>query len=218
MNNINYIGVIVSFVFVFLVIYISETLKNKKVLSKEGTRKFIHIGVSNWWFIFMFLFDNIWMAIIPPVVFTILNYISYKKNIIKTMERDENNSLGTIYFPISLLIAVIMSFVINDKVMPGIGILVLGYGDGFAAWIGSKFKSKVLNNNKTITGSLTMFIVSFIVIFIMMMIFKDIKMINILLITLITSTLVTIIELLTPKGLDNITVPLSVIGILYLLI
>ena len=152
MNNINYIGVIVSFVFVFLVIYISETLKNKKVLSKEGTRKFIHIGVSNWWFIFMFLFDNIWMAIIPPVVFTILNYISYKKNIIKTMERDENNSLGTIYFPISLLIAVIISFLTNDKVLPGIGILVLGYGDGFAAWIGSKFKSKVLNDNKTITG------------------------------------------------------------------
>ena len=102
--------------------------------------------------------------------------------------------------------------------LPGIGILVLGYGDGFAAWIVSKFKSKVLINNKTVVGSLTMFLVSFIITSIMMFLFKDIKITSILLVAFVTSILGTIIELLTPKGIDNITVPISVMGIIYLII
>lgn len=46
MNNIW--GLIVSYVFIFVVIGISTVLQKKNVLKDEGARKFIHIGVAHW--------------------------------------------------------------------------------------------------------------------------------------------------------------------------
>jgi len=45
----NFIGILASIIFVFLIIGISGLLEKKKILSKESSRKFVHIGVSNWW-------------------------------------------------------------------------------------------------------------------------------------------------------------------------
>ncbi|WP_406242727.1 hypothetical protein ACF3M2_01860 [Tissierella carlieri] len=51
MNNIT--GILVSIIFVFLIIGAASLMKKLNILSNEGSRKFIHIGVSNWWIIAM---------------------------------------------------------------------------------------------------------------------------------------------------------------------
>jgi phytol kinase len=56
MNNI--IGIIVSFIFTFSIIGISTILTTHNVISGEDSRKFVHIGVSNWWIIAMIFFNN----------------------------------------------------------------------------------------------------------------------------------------------------------------
>ena len=61
--------------------------------NEETSRKFIHIMLSNWWFIAMYFFkDPIWAAV-GPASFIIINYLSYKKNLIKVMERDKPDGL-----------------------------------------------------------------------------------------------------------------------------
>lgn len=57
MNN-NLIALLASLVLIGLIISLSFILEKINLLSKEGSRKLIHIGVSNWWFIYMFLFTN----------------------------------------------------------------------------------------------------------------------------------------------------------------
>ena len=60
MNILNYSGLIASVVVVVGAILIAEYLSKKEVITQESTRKLIHIGVSNWWFIFIFMIDNFW--------------------------------------------------------------------------------------------------------------------------------------------------------------
>ena len=219
------IGMILSIVFVFVVIVLSEIISKKGKLSPEGTRKFIHIGVSNWWIVAMILIKDIKFAVIPPIIFIILNYISYKKNLIKSMERNNSSSdLGTIYFPISLLVLILLFWkggLLGDyRFIGGIGILIMGYGDGFAAIVGKaigKNKYKVYNNYKTIEGSFVVFMLSFIVSILGLGFFIGFNL-NIVNLSITIALLATLLEGLTPYGFDNLTVPIvSSLGLYYLI-
>lgn len=214
-------GLVLSYVLVFLIIGISTGLQKAKLVGDEGARKFIHIGVSNWWILAMIFFKGenaIWYAIIPPITFILLNYYSYKTNLIKSMERSGNGNLGTVYFPISLLILVILTFGFIDKPEIGaIGILVLGYGDGLAAVVGKAFGKHKLVNNKSLEGSITMFVASFVVVAVVLIV-SSYAIMTALLAALVVSILSTLIELYTPKGLDNLSVPLLSSLIVFLLL
>ena len=218
MNNI--VGIVVSIIFVFLIIGISSLLTKFKLLSNEGSRKFIHIGVSNWWIIAMIFFNsNIYAAIVPGL-FVIVNYISYKKQVFKAMERDgSKNDLGTVYFALSLLILALITFKNAEfSYIGALGILIMGYGDGLAAIIGVKYgkhKFKVLGNEKSFEGSLAMFVFSFLVSVSLLYIFNPV---NITLFSLIVAIVSTALEAISPYGLDNLTVPLGTSLSYYLLI
>lgn len=214
-------GLVLSYILVFLIIGISTALQKFKLVGDEGARKFIHIGVSNWWILAWIFFkgDNaIWFAIIPPITFIALNYYSYKTNLIKSMERSGNGNLGTVYFPISLLILVIFTFgIINKPEIGAIGILVLGYGDGLAAVIGKAYGTKKLVNNKSLEGSLTMLLASAVVVLSVLLI-SGYPIVTGIIAALVISVLSTLVELYTPKGLDNLSVPLFSSLIIYVLL
>ena len=219
LNLNNVLGIIVSIVFVFLIIGISSLLTKFNLLSNEGSRKFIHVGVSNWWIIAMIFFNNNIYAAIVPALFVIINYISYKKQVFKAMERDgSKNDLGTVYFAISLFILAIITFKnVEFSYIGALGILIMGYGDGFAAIIGGKYgknKFKVLGNQKSIEGSLAMFLFSFIVSLVILSIFNPM---NAILLSLILASVSTILEAYSPYGLDNLAVPLCTSLVYYLL-
>lgn len=200
-------GIIVSYVFIFIVI-IGAKLFEK--LGKEASRKFIHIMLGNWWIIAMLFFDNVIWAAFVPATFVIINYLSYKKNIISVMEREENKEegLGTVYYAISLLILSIITFgIIHKPEMGLVPVLVMAYADGFAAIFGQKIKSKKIKigeTTKSIAGCATMFIVSFIITSAFLR-YSGVSMWPIF--SIIMSAFATAIELISIKGLDNITVP-----------
>lgn len=209
----NLIGIIASYAFIIVVIIVAKLFEK---IGKEASRKFIHIALCNWWFIAMYFFTNAVWASIVPLSFVIINYISYKKNIISVMERDNQDGLGTVYYAISLFVLAIISFgVLNNPLIGLAGILVMGYGDGLAAIVGRKISSKeykVGSTKKTLVGSATMFIITFIIlaIFLIDIQFWYIK-------AIIASIIITIVEAVSVKGTDNLTVPIITSGILYLL-
>lgn len=208
-------GMLLSILFVFGVIIISEVLRKVGKLGGESTRKFIHIGVSHWWLAAMYLIEGMGYALVPPILFVALNFISYKKDLIKSMERGKDISdLGTVYFPISLIIMILLTWPGgllggDHRYIGAVGILTMGYGDGFAAIIGGghgKHKYKVLGHEKSLEGSLAMFCFSFLVSVILMGIYIGFTQF-ILKICFIIAAIATLAEALTPFGLDNITVP-----------
>ena len=217
----NFIGILISYLYITLVIVGGKIFEKR---GKEASRKFIHIMLGNWWFIAMYYFTNMWFAMFVPITFVIINFLSYKKGIIKVMEREKQDGLGTVYYAISLLILVIVSFGIFNK--PSLGLipcLVMAYGDGFAAVFGKIIKSKkyqIYGSTKSIAGSLTMFIVATLLIggylaFTHKMVFWSSGRWP--LISLMMAYVITTIEAVSGKGTDNITVPLGTLGMLLLI-
>lgn len=201
----NVLGLVYSFSFIFAVIIIAFLLYRFAHLSSETVRKIIHIGVSNWVFILTGCFNTLSFALIGPVTFIILNGAFVYSGAAKLLgmgNRKRDN--GLIYFPFSLLVLTLLYYrgliQAHDVIA---GTLVMGYGDGFAALLGSKFgrhKYSVMNAQKSWEGTAVMFIASLAVILLVTpySIPKAIMM----------AVVATVFEAVTPLGLDNITVPL----------
>lgn len=208
MNNI--IGIGVSVVFIVIVMLAGKMFEKA---GKEASRKFIHIMLSNWWIIAVVFFDNMWWAAALPAIFVVLNYASFKWNIIKVMERDEGDenkdSLGTVYYAISLLILALITFgPVKEPLIGLCGILVMGYGDGLAAVIGKAVKSKeiqIFGNTKSVAGCITMFVITCMILagflYYSQSEYWALK-------GVVIAGLMTLIEAVSIKGTDNITVPL----------
>ena len=218
----DFLGIIVSYLYVALVIMGGKIFEKR---GKEASRKFIHIMLGNWWFIAMYFFTNVWFAAFVPATFIIINYMSYKKDLIKVMERENQDGLGTVYFAIALLILVIVSFGIYKK--PALGLvpfLVMAYGDGFAAVIGKKIKSKKYKlgeTKKSFAGSLTMFVIS--TLLIAGYLSFNLGTTFLLgthwpVVAALAGFAITALEAVSGKGWDNITVPLATMALLLLLV
>jgi phytol kinase len=216
----NLFGLIVSFVFISIVIISAKVFEKA---GKEASRKYIHIVLSNWWIIAMVFFDSPVWASIGPLIFVFINFISYKFNLIKSMERDEDekDGLGTVYYALTLLILAIVLFgpLKNYKTIWGptiglAGIAVMGYGDALAAIIGKSVKSPsytILTNKKTLAGSMAMFCTTFIILS-GFLVYSGV--INWFFKAFIIALIDTILEAVSVKGTDNLTVPIATVCLL----
>ena len=207
MSN-NVLGIILSIVYIGAVIAVSNVFAKK---STEYSRKFIHIMLANWWLICAHYIDNIWFAVSLPALFVVINYVSYKKDIIKSMERqnEEDKTPGTVYYAISLVIEVILCYFFGfNKWICFAGIAVMGYGDGFAAVIGKSVNSKkvnILKATKSIAGSSTMLIISLLIIG---AVFAYLRPEFWIMKTIMIAIISTVAEAISVKGTDNLTVPI----------
>jgi phytol kinase len=210
------LGLILSFGYVFLIIGLSKPLEK---VGKETSRKFVHVMVSNWWIIAMIFFDSPRYAVIAPAVFVVLNALSYRFNLFSSMERREGRGdLGTVYYAITLVVLSLLTF--RNGMAPyigGIGILIMGWGDGFAAIVGKRYgtrKVTIFGAIRSLQGSIAMFGVSFVVCFVILSIYDPTQA---LLASVTIAAGATLAEALTPLGFDNLTVPLLSSALYYFL-
>ena len=213
------LGASLTILWVSIFLVFSELLARVGKLSKENARKLIHIGVGNVVF-FIPLFENFIIAIIIPATFIIGNYFlsplsPISKIKLKTFEA--GHSLGTIFYPISLTIVIFLFFDINWKIIACFMPLV--YGDGFAAVFGPKSKSGkyiIFGNTKSLLGSGIISLFSIISVFGGILVMEGDLMLAIY-VSLITGIMTPIIENLSPKGTDNLFIPI-ILSILFFVI
>lgn len=199
-------GVFLSALFILAVIF-----NRRKRVDKVYTRKVIHILFAHWSLIPFFLVphaDDILIAIIPPLIFTLLNVLSYRYRIVKAIERDDKKELGTIIYPLSLVFLLMFAnFVIQKPEIAVLGAFVLGYGDGLATIAGYRFNKTRFQ--KTPLGSLTMFLVSSLII--ALFIFATKADIRLYVFVPLIGLIATIGEYFGHYGFDNFSVPIFVV-------
>ncbi|MGH0053731.1 MAG: diacylglycerol/polyprenol kinase family protein [Sphaerochaetaceae bacterium] len=217
--NSNILGLALSFPLLALVIVVGILLKRYASISSEAMRKFVHIGVSNWWFIEVHFFTTLSYALIGPILFIILNGLFTFLNWGKSLGMDDKKrNYGLIYFPVTLLVLVLLQYqgIVSDLAC-SIAVFVMGYGDGLAALVGSKWGKKKLpvpGVIKSWAGTLTMALVSTLVVLIGLAFFSGLSFSTVLAISLVIGVAAAVMEALTPLGLDNITVPMVVVLLL----
>jgi len=212
----------ISFCLVGLIFLIAGLLKRKFNLKTNYTRKIIHFSLFTMgWLIGAiagFPALVIYGASIAP--FGLLIVFSGDGNFLyESVARPEDAPHRTIYLIVPYIASVLGAFL--SKLFVGdffyIGILVTGIGDAIAEPIGVKFgKHKYsvpaitkLKAKRSIEGSLSVFMIGFLV----SLIFFVIRGIGILPLWIFVSIIVglvsSFVEAISPHGLDNFTIQIS---------
>ncbi len=217
----DFMGVIFSFIFVFLLIGIAEVLRTKRFLNPAITRKLIHIGVGHWIFFARFLIGSGWWALLPPATFVGINYLSGKKKIFKAMEGTSSSNRGTVFYALSLFILVFLFWGEGEFPFLAAGIMVMAWGDGLAAIAGKKWGKRripVIQHVKTWVGTLVMLGTSFLALVLILFFSFSWSPGELFYISLLTALGATILEALFRSGWDNLFVPLGTALLLFFLV
>ena len=205
----DFLGVVLVYIYVAILLGVSEIFfkKNPKV-----GRKVLHILTGNIIFLLPIFQTAEVMAFIAAAPFIPLTFLMSPHTPIKSIRGKTSaagHGMGLVYYVISWTILAYVFF--DDKVIIAVGIFAMSYGDGFASVLGQKFgktKFEIYDNTKSYFGSISMFILTFIM-GIIAIIFYNIEITNKLIILLmIIAICSTVAEIITPKGLDNLSVPL----------
>ncbi len=212
--------------FIFLVILISEIIRKKLNWSQEITRKIVHVSVGIPMLLTLILLETAFPLILISTFFTIFNYIAVRKNLFPAMHIDRYN-LGTVYYPLSFLILVIIFWSIS-KIFIFAAVMVMAFGDGAAAIAGrcvnNPHQYKLIHDQKSLEGTLVMFLVSTICIFLTFIFYPSLISIwshglaKLLLFAVLTAIISTAAEALGHRGNDNLLVPLTTSIVLFYLL
>lgn len=214
----DWLALIISYVYVFAMIGVGEGLRQWRSYSTEFTRKFIHIAVGLWAFGTVLLFQHWYFAIIPPLSFVLLNYISYRGEIFKSVETGEKGNLGTVYFPISFAIIICLLWERPNLLVASL--MPMTWGDGLAAVLGRRYgqrKYSILGSTRSMEGSLVMFLFSWVSVFLALLLLPPLGWQTSLLYSLALAVFATIVEALSPWHIDNLTVSFFSAALLYLI-
>ncbi len=189
----DFIWILIASIYVAAVLALSFFLGKRGVLSPEGARKTVHILVSLTSFILAYGIDDDALRLLGPAVFIAVNAV--------LGIRSGQRLTGLVCYPLSLLIlsaAMNLGYLLPSSLAAG-G-LVMGLGDGAAALVGMRWGRHRIGH-RTLEGSLAMLACSFAVLYAIGG--KGLYG------AALGGAAVTAIEVLTPHGLDNVSVPLS---------
>lgn len=215
----NLIVTALTFIYVFGLVAVMNFCVTRLNLSPDISRKVTHIGAGSL-IVFLPLYnDSNWSKYLNVTIFVVWIVLLIHKGLfasdedeaVKTMTRNGDKSellKGPLYFVIVATICGTLFY----KTFPGIiAIATLGWGDGIAPIIGSRYgklKYEVLST-KSVEGTVSMLVAAFAasVFFIWLIIPSELNMMRILLLTIIA----TVVEACSPKEIDNILIPTVVI-------
>lgn len=205
------------FVGIFLFIGIAEKIRHSLGWPTEVTRKLVHIltGVLIFFTPYFFVSDRplIWMAIL----FIIINSIGIKAGKLKGMHDTSRRSYGTVFYPLTFLVLVLTCWT-GNKIVLMLAMLILALSDAAAAIVGESLRHpheyRLARDKKSIEGTVTMFLVTFLIVTLLLPVIDEIGGLTIDLqraawIGLVTASIATALEALSSGGSDNLTAPLG---------
>jgi dolichol kinase len=204
----DFVGVALVYIYVAILLIITE-----KILSNypNVSRKILHIMVGNVAFILPIFETREIMAFIaagPFIIFTFLMSPYTPIKSIKGKTSDAGHGMGLVYYSITWTILAYLFF--DNMVVIAIGILAMSYGDGFASLVGVRFgkrKYKVFGDEKSFVGSAAMFFSTFVTTLVAIFYYNINFSIFVLLVLLFIAFVSAVVEGVTPKGVDNLSVP-----------
>jgi len=213
------IALIVSFAYVFAAIGVGEGLRRWRGYGVDFTRKFIHIAVGMWAYGTVLLFARRTFAIIPPLAFVAINALSYWRGTFKAMETGERWKLGTVYFPLSF--AAVLWFLWERPELLVASLMPMTWGDALAAVVGrriGKHRYAILDNTRSLEGSAVMFAAGWVATLIPLVLLGQVSLLTAMGVAAATAFAATIIEAVSPWGIDNLTVPAASAAVLVLVL
>ncbi len=205
--------------YIIAIILLSGLIKRSGLTDPKTSRKFLHAMIGNLPLIMPYFTDAIYPVLVasPFIIVTFLAtpYSPFPGLLDRLGSlselTEEGHSTGLVMYALSYTLLAYL-FGATPYIVAA-GIFPMAYGDSIAALIGTRYgrtRFKVFEE-KTVQGSVGMFAGSLISLFLGMMYFSGIygfSLTDQLVPILGVSVVTTLLEAVSPKGIDNILVPL----------
>jgi phytol kinase len=203
--------------YVLAMILVSDRLEGVLNISRRSSRKFLHAMIGNLPLVIPFFGWPLAPALVAApfilVTFTASPYspspaLREKLRGLSDLT-EEGHSLGLILYSISYTLLAAL-FPTKPYIIAA-GVLPMAYGDSAAALVGQRYGRRTLVNGKTLEGTLAMFAASLITLGLSLAYFSALYPFTLsekIIPMLAATAVVAVAEVLSPKGFDNIAVPL----------
>lgn len=206
---------------ILIILFFTVKLIEKKTkVNAEIERKMIHVIMGLTMLSLPYLFKNIYsvaiLAIIAIIILLVLKKTKLKKSLGSVLYSVNRESLGEIFFVISVFVIFYLSK--GDKVLYSIPILILTFADSAAALIGKEYGknnlAKLNEDAKSIEGSFAFFVVAFMATLAPLLLYTNVGREEVLIISTIVGFNVALIEMISHNGNDNLLIPLTTFALL----
>jgi dolichol kinase len=205
----DFLGVAAVYIYVVVLIVFTEKIFSKKY--PVQSRKFLHIMTGNIAFILPLFETREIMAFLAAGPFILFTFLMSPYSPIKSMRgktSEAGHGLGLVYYAITWTVLAYVFF--DHREIIGMGILAMSYGDGLASLIGIKYgvrKYTLFNDTKSYIGSIAMFVFTFLLLIIALLFYSVPVTGRVVAYLLCMAGVATVVEGITPLGLDNLSVP-----------
>ncbi|NJK53589.1 MAG: phosphatidate cytidylyltransferase [Leptolyngbyaceae cyanobacterium SU_3_3] len=211
--------VAVVLVWLTIVALLAEGVNRFTPSNAELVRKVVHIGSGNVILIAWWLKIPAWVGVSASVVFSAIALLSYYVPILSSINGIGRKSLGTFFYAVSIGVLVAWFWGLHLPQFAALGVLVMTWGDGFAAIVGQHFGRhpyKLWDMQKTWEGSTVMALISFILSLLILLGTQENSW-QVWAISLLVAIAAASLEAFSKYGIDNLTVPIGSAAIAYFL-
>lgn len=217
------INLAIAFFGIGICLIFGEILWRKRILKGEYARKFVHITSASFVAFWPLFLSNIEIALVS-LLFIFALILTKKLKLFRSLRSVRRATYGEIWYALGIGVS---ALVFSDASVFAVAVLTMALADGFAAVVGVALgkkagQFKIYGQRKSFFGSLTFMAISFFInavywYFNLGALPADLQ--NWIFVSALSfgvASILTLAELLSPKGSDNIIVPVLA-GLLVLL-
>ena len=215
----NWLGLLIAFVYIFIIIALGEGLRRQRGYSSDFTRKVIHIGVGMLSWALPFLFDNPWPFVFACAAFMVINFLDWRYGFFAAMSSGDRSNLGTVYFPLA---AAVVALIFWDRPPLMVAALMpLTWGDGMAPVFGRTYGRNhtytIFGHTRSLQGSAAFVVMGGLFTWLALWLLNgspDLSPVAALLPALVITGVAALVEAVSIWGLDNLTVTAAAVLII----
>lgn len=231
---------LIAVIYAVIILTIADVGRRKMNLHSDFTRKIIHLfaGMAIWTLPF---FPHPWLATFVALLFVMMLAMANTERfgrffaaMARPEDLDHGSVRGPFWYAVSITVLVaIFTFTGNAAIffVAGGALQIMMFGDGMSAPIGMKYGANhtkiIFGSKRSIQGCLALFAFGFLGALIAFWWFGIFSLavpiftpgagyVNMILLAFIGALTATIVELVSPKGTDNITLPMISCVVMFL--
>lgn len=213
--TIEWTSILFVVVLLLVALIIIKIIEKKANINGETKRKLFHMTMGLVMLTFPYIFESVIsvgiLGIIALIVLLMLKHTKLKESLGTILYSVSRESLGEIFFVISVFTIFYLSK--GDKILYSIPILILTFADSVAALIGKNYGKKDISemneDSKSLEGSFMFFMVAFMATLVPLQLFTTVGREEVLIISTIIGFNIALIEMISHTGNDNLLIPLT---------
>lgn len=218
----NILGIAIVYLIGISILLTFNELNYRRLHVKgEITRKFAHFSATLATLPFPYIFSSHWYVFVLAMVFFVVLAVTQKSRQLKSIHDISRKSMGSYLLPLSIYITFLISNLLDNKFLFILPMLILAVCDPMAAILGInikkhngriKFRGRKLQ--KTWLGTAAFFVTSVVISMIAIYFQREFFDFKTIWLSVLVAGVGTLAELISWRGSDNLSIPLSVIAVL----